>query len=170
MWCLFWWHHMPKSHIASPFDQFDLTNGLVPLMTLLASCNTDTSMNGITEPKSYVAHCFKCLDQMKTVVVLTTWLTSYAGDASAICHMTGKSEVAPCLDHLEPKYVVVLLMMPTPASCDSKHHVAPCFNHLDIAIKVVPLTMPSISFDAHTGTNSITRAKESCHLVSVLFT
>ena len=37
-----------KCHVASHLDYFDLRNGMVPLMTLLASCNTDTSISGAT--------------------------------------------------------------------------------------------------------------------------
>ena len=37
-----------KSHIAAHFDHLDLTKGMVSVMTLLASGDTDTSFNGIT--------------------------------------------------------------------------------------------------------------------------
>ena len=39
--------HDPKGHVVSPFYVLELSNELVPLMTLLASCDTDTSINGI---------------------------------------------------------------------------------------------------------------------------
>ena len=37
----------PKNHVLSPFD-LDLTNGIVLMMTLLVSWDTDTSSIGIT--------------------------------------------------------------------------------------------------------------------------
>ena len=37
-----------KGHIVSHFDHTDVTNAMMPLMTLLASSDTDTSINGIT--------------------------------------------------------------------------------------------------------------------------
>ena len=52
MWCFSWchWHHMAKKSCSSPFDHLELTNGMVPFMTLLISYDTDTSINGITQP------------------------------------------------------------------------------------------------------------------------
>ena len=49
----------PKRHVASHFYHFDISNGMVPLMTLLASCDTDNSISGITGPKHYVAQIFQ---------------------------------------------------------------------------------------------------------------
>ena len=48
------WHHIMLVQVASHdqkashFDTLDLTKAVVPLMTLLALCDTDTSINGIT--------------------------------------------------------------------------------------------------------------------------
>ena len=63
-WCHWWyhWHHMipmlvpvaltwQKCHVASHFHHYDLTNAMVPLITLFASCDTDKSIHGITKPK-----------------------------------------------------------------------------------------------------------------------
>ena len=38
----------PKSYVVFHFDCLDWTNGLVSLMTLLPSCDTDTSISGMT--------------------------------------------------------------------------------------------------------------------------
>ena len=43
--------HDQICHVASPFDHLDLAYKMVPLMTLLASCDTTTSISGITWPK-----------------------------------------------------------------------------------------------------------------------
>ena len=40
--------HDEKCHVASPFDHHDVALGMVPLMTLLVSHDTDTSLNGNT--------------------------------------------------------------------------------------------------------------------------
>ena len=57
-WCHNLQHHvMPmaphdqKSYITCPFDHFDLSSGMLPLIMLLESCDTDTSINAITWPK-----------------------------------------------------------------------------------------------------------------------
>ena len=53
-WCHWWyhWHHMTKKvYDASPFDHLELTNRMVSLITLLAPCETDTSIDGITQLK-----------------------------------------------------------------------------------------------------------------------
>ena len=48
-WCWCWCqeHPITKSQVVSPFNHLDLISGMVPLMTLLVSCDTDTSINGI---------------------------------------------------------------------------------------------------------------------------
>ena len=43
--------HNEICHVVCPFHHPNLTNGRVPLMTLLTSCDTDTSISGITWPK-----------------------------------------------------------------------------------------------------------------------
>ena len=43
--------HGQKCHVALSFDDPNLTDGMVPLMTLLVSYDTDTSISGITWPK-----------------------------------------------------------------------------------------------------------------------
>ena len=48
----------PKSPPASPFDHLDITNGMVPLMTLLASCDRDMSINGIAWSKKLCCTLF----------------------------------------------------------------------------------------------------------------
>ena len=37
-----------KGHVVSHFDHLDVINAMVPLMTLLPSCDTDINTNGIT--------------------------------------------------------------------------------------------------------------------------
>ena len=51
--------HVQKSHVVSLFDHLDLKNGMVPLITLLASCDTDTSITGITSPNKLCCISFK---------------------------------------------------------------------------------------------------------------
>ena len=70
----------PKSHVC--FDHLDLTNGVVPLMTLLASCDTDININDITLTKklcctsfwlSWLNKCNGAIDD----VISTTWPKSH---------------------------------------------------------------------------------------------
>ena len=74
---------IPKSHVASSFEHLDLTNEIVPLMTLLASCDMDTSSMALHDQKSYITHSFNYLDLMNTLVLLTMALASHDADASA---------------------------------------------------------------------------------------
>ena len=45
--------HDQKCLTASPFYHLDLTNGMVPLMTLLASCDTDTNIMELHSQKNF---------------------------------------------------------------------------------------------------------------------
>ena len=56
---------------------------MMPLITVLASCVTDNSINGITLPKCHAAHCFSYLELMNGMVLLTIPLVSHDADASA---------------------------------------------------------------------------------------
>ena len=47
-WYLCQWHHMVKKSCCNSFDHLDLSNGMVPLITLLQWCDTDTSTKNIT--------------------------------------------------------------------------------------------------------------------------
>ena len=86
MWALhvdyFIWSHGLKSHTASPFDHLDLANGMVPMMTLLALCDTDTNIMTLHNQKCYTTHCFKYLDLMNTMMLSTMVLTLHDVDAS----------------------------------------------------------------------------------------
>ena len=82
---------MTKCHAVSPFDYLDLTNGIVPFMTLLSTCDIYTNNQHqwyYMIQEGYVAHCFSCLNPMNTKVLLTIPLTSDDADACAKCHMT----------------------------------------------------------------------------------
>ena len=48
----------PKILCSSPFDHFDLTSVMVPLMTLLTWCDTDTNTNVITWQKELCCTIF----------------------------------------------------------------------------------------------------------------
>ena len=61
--CITW----PKSHVAPQFNYLE-TNAVVPMITLLASCYTDTSIIGITWPENLMKPC--CLSWWKYVC---TW-------------------------------------------------------------------------------------------------
>ena len=108
----------PKSHVTSPFYHLDLTNGMVPMMMLLTSCETDTSINGITWPKKL---CFILFQSSRpneytdaiTNVIGITW---YRWKCQQ-CQMT---EMSCCIffDHLELTNAMVLFMMPSVA-CDA---------------------------------------------------
>ena len=73
-----------KSHDAPPFDHLDLTNGMVPLMTPLASCDNDTSIMALNDQNCYNAHCFNCLDLMNTMMLLTMALPSHDASANSV--------------------------------------------------------------------------------------
>ena len=60
-----------------------LTNAVVSLIILVASCDTDISINGIMWCKSSVTHCFRPLDLMNAMVLLIIPLAAHDADASA---------------------------------------------------------------------------------------
>ena len=51
--------HNQESHVVPPFDSCDLRNTMVPLMTMLVSCNTNTGANGISWPKKSCCTSFQ---------------------------------------------------------------------------------------------------------------
>ena len=48
-----------NSHFTSHFNHFDLTNGVVPFIALLASCDTDRSTSGNTWPEKLCCTLFE---------------------------------------------------------------------------------------------------------------
>ena len=128
---------------------------MVPLMTLLTSCDTDTSIDGITWPKTK-----KKLGCTLSQFSQPNKYSGAIGNAIDLtwcwcqCQVSSdwKSQVVNAF---------VLLMIPALAS-HQKSHVAPCFNHLYVANKMVPLTMLSVSIDDDTGVSSIIWPKTSC--------
>ena len=57
--------------ITSSFDDHDLTNGIMPLITLLALCETDTAIIALHDQKDILHIFFNHLDLMNTMVLLT---------------------------------------------------------------------------------------------------
>ena len=73
---IYWWHlwhYMTnESHIAPHFNCLDLRNALIPLMTLLSSCDTNTGANGVTWQKlCHWWYCFHCMTPM--LVLMASW-------------------------------------------------------------------------------------------------
>ena len=156
------------SDVASCFDHLEPTNGMEPLMTLLESCDTDTSINGITWPNRLCCTLFQipwpneCNGAVDNSIGIT-WCWCQ-------CHVLNdwKGHVASHFDHLQLTYAMVLFIMPLVSWCLHWHHmikevIALFFNHLDLINRMMSLTMPSVSWGAYTGANSITWWKESCH-------
>ena len=106
--------HDQNYQIPSPFDHFDLNNGMVPLITLLASCHTDTSINGIQWPEKSCCTFFQL-----------SWPNEYSGAIDITwywcqCQVSNdqNSLIVPCFDHLELTNMMALLMVPS-VSCDA---------------------------------------------------
>ena len=173
--CHLWSHDADGNDIKWPERwcsisfYLDLTNELLPLRTLFAWCDTDTSIMTLHDQKSYVAHCFSHFDLMNTVLLLTMTFALHMLMWVPKVQNAWKSHVASHFNHLELANAVVLLMMPSVSRDAStgitwpKCQAVPCFNHISWANKVVLLTMLSVSCDAGSGSNSITLPKESCH-------
>ena len=81
-WCRYQQPYLTKN-VASAFDHLYLTNGMVPLMALLASCDMDTSISAIAWPEKLCCTLLNCLDLMNTVVLLKIPLASHDANASA---------------------------------------------------------------------------------------
>ena len=126
---------MTKKSCSSPFDHLDLKDGIVPLMTLLASCDTGTNINGITWPKGYITHCFNYLDLMSAMVLLTMALAAHNVDSVPPGSYIRKNSC--CISF----YSAVPLMMPA-MSCNvitgiawQKSHISLFLNQLDLKTK-----------------------------------
>ena len=77
------WHEQ-KSHVLSPFDHLDLTNGIMPFMTQLALCDTDMRIHDIACPEKKCCTFFvSYLDLWNALVLLTVTLASHDADTSA---------------------------------------------------------------------------------------
>ena len=138
-----------KIHVAPHFNHLDLRNTVVPFMTLLASCATDTNASGI----------MSCWHQWHKVMLIPMLIVSHIK----------KSHVAPnFLHHKIRNARVALTMLMT--ICDAttsvtgikwlNSHVAAYFGCLDLRNVIVPLTMPSTPQDA-ANVNGITWPKMS---------
>ena len=75
--------HDEKNHVAPHFNCLDLRNAMVPLTTLLASCDTTTGGNGVTDQKSHVAPHLDYINLRSAVVPLMTPLASCDTDANS---------------------------------------------------------------------------------------
>ena len=89
-WC--WWYHImsipapvvshdQKSYIASHFNCLVLRNPMVPLTTLLGSC--DINANSVNGKKSHVAPHFSFPDPRNAMVPFTTLFASHDTNTSA---------------------------------------------------------------------------------------
>ena len=177
--------HHKMSHAAHHFSCLNLGNAVVPLMILLASCDTDASANGIKWPTSHVG--WNCTIFMP--------LASCEASASANSIKWSKEHVAShfiltiynangitwpkkscCIlfiYHPELTPAVVSLTMPsashaanasTQCSTRPKSHLVPHFNYLDLTNEVVPLMILLASPDDDAGANGITEWKKWCHI------
>ena len=83
-----------QNHDAAPyFSCLELREAVVPLTTLFASYDTNTSASGVTGQKSDIAHDYSCLDLRNAVVPFLILLPSCDANKSAI--------VAPHFDYLD---------------------------------------------------------------------
>ena len=82
--CWWWWQwqHMTKTSCCISFAHFDVTNEVGLLMTLLASCGSDTSINGITWPRKVCYTLFELFILINAMVLLAMPLASHDADAS----------------------------------------------------------------------------------------
>ena len=93
-----------KSNLESSFSWYNLRNGVVPLMMLLAAYDTDASANGIKLPQSHATSHFNCLYLRNAIVQFLMPLASGLTNTSA--------NFAPHFDYLTNTNGVVALVMP----------------------------------------------------------
>ena len=67
---------MTKSHFALQFSHLDLRIAMVPLMTPLASCDTDANTNGITWPKKAFCTLFQWCQLMMLLAAYDTHVSA----------------------------------------------------------------------------------------------
>ena len=142
-WCWYQWHHMTKKVMFISFWSSGPKSGMVPLMTLLAWCDSDTSIISFPWPKDEWCHWQYCrhhetltavsqhymtktfyytflhnLDLMNTVLLLTMALASHHTDASANSVKWLKKWHCISFQSSWTNTVAVLLMMPA-VSCNA---------------------------------------------------
>ena len=82
-WCWCQWHwHYQKSHVACQFLHLDLAHGMVSLITLLASWDTDPRITSIKWPKKVIFTFFQMSWPKEYSVLLTVILASHDTDGN----------------------------------------------------------------------------------------
>ena len=108
--------------LLASYDQnmlhLDLANRVVPWMTLLASCDTDTGINDITGSGKVIHQLFQLYwpNQYNVAidnVIETTWCRYQFQVSKGL-----KTEVTSHFDHLELWNAIVLMMIPS-VSCEA---------------------------------------------------
>ena len=82
--------HDPNHNVVPHFNCLDLRNAVVSLTTLLVSCDTNTSANGVNGDNSDVAPYFNCLDLRSAVMPFLIPL--------ALCDTNKSANVVPHFD------------------------------------------------------------------------
>ena len=159
----------PKCDVASHFNHLDLTNGMVPLMTLLASCNSDTSISGITWSKmscctlfesSWPNECIHAIDN--TIGITCYWCQSQQyqmTETVLLCLVSIILTLKTKWCHWQCHQCHIMLALVPTASHDQKSHDTPCFNCVYPMNKMVQLMMHLTSHDSNAGTNDMTWLK-----------
>ena len=149
--------HNQKSHDASPFDHLDLSNGMVPLITLLDSCDTDTNINDITWPKKLFCTSF-WLSRLKQCIVAIddaigiTWCQIASHDQKVIMHLLWSSWPIKWNGAIDDTVGHVTLIPASMAWHNQNSYVAHCC--LDL-VNTMVLLRASLAHNADASANCV---------------
>ena len=106
--------HNQKGHVASNCDYPDLSNVMVTLRILTASCGTNMSASGMTLQERSCCTSFLSSSPMECSDAFSI---KWQGHSNQWHYMT-KNVILHLTDHLDIRNVMVLLTIPS-ASCDA---------------------------------------------------
>ena len=182
-WCCCWSQVMPipepvvshdqKSHVAPHFSFLDLRNAMVPVMTPLASCHTNTNTNGIPWIKKSSCISFWLSWPNKWNSTMDCTVIMWHCCKNQWHYMTNK--VMLLIVSIALNYIggivnaidITWCWCQHKVSNDWKSQVASHFEHLELTNTMVLLMMPLVSCDSNTG---ITWPKIILQLASVILT
>ena len=155
----------------------NVRNVVVPLIMLLASCDTDDSPNNIKWWKGHVAYHLDCLGVLNAMVAFFMTVASSNPMTSANGITWPKSNIAPHFDYLPNKYICAIgnAINITWCKCQNqmhhmtqKSHVTPHFDYVDQTGAVILLMIPLASHDADSGASGIMwQKKVMLHLILI---
>ena len=160
----------PKYEAASSFDHIDITNGRVPLVTLLASCDTYTSINNITWPTSiqlsWLNKCSGAIDDF--IGIICCWCQWHFIMETLCCIPSWLSWCNKWNGAIDNTDDIMWHWHKHQWNLWPKNFIVLCFNHIDLMNTLVLLTMPLASHGVDAGAKCQMTEKVMLHLILII--